>query len=34
VWARPAVKSPANCSACHPGADSGHYDDDTVTVPR
>jgi hypothetical protein len=34
VWARLAVKSPANCSACHPGADSGHYDDDTVTVPR
>lgn len=34
VWARPAVKSPANCAACHPGADSGGYDDDTATVPR
>jgi hypothetical protein len=34
VWSRSAVKSPANCSACHPGADSGHYNDATVTVPR
>lgn len=34
VWARPAVKGPANCAACHPAADQGQYDDDTVTVPR
>jgi cytochrome c553 len=34
VWARPAVKSPANCSACHPAAERGGYDDDAVTVPR
>ena len=34
VWARPAIEGPANCSACHPAADRGHYDDDTVTVPR
>jgi Dihaem cytochrome c len=34
VWARPAIKSPANCSACHPAAERGHYDDDSVMVPR
>jgi hypothetical protein len=34
VWTRPAVKTPANCSACHSGADRGQYDDDTVTVPQ
>ena len=34
VWARPAIKSPANCGACHPGAERGHYDDDTVRIPR
>ena len=34
VWARPAVKGPANCGACHPAADAGQYDDDTVEVPR
>ena len=34
VWARPAIKSRANCSACHAGADHGDYDDDTVRIPR
>jgi hypothetical protein len=34
VWTRPAVKSPANCSACHAGAERGDYDDDTVRIPR
>ena len=34
VWARPAIKSRANCSACHAGADRGNYDDDTVRIPR
>jgi hypothetical protein len=34
VWARPAVKSAANCAACHPGAERGQFDDDTAVVPR
>ena len=34
VWARPAIKSPANCSACHGDAERGNYDDDTVRIPR
>lgn len=34
VWARPAIRSSANCSACHTGAERGHYDDDTVRIPR
>lgn len=33
VWARPAVKSPANCGACHAGAGRGDYDDDGVRIP-
>lgn len=33
VWKHPGVKSPANCSACHPGADQGDYDDDRLQVP-
>jgi hypothetical protein len=34
VWARPAIKSPTNCSACHAGAERGDFDDDTVRIPR
>jgi hypothetical protein len=34
AWGRPAVKSPANCGACHPAAERGRYDEDTVAVPR
>jgi hypothetical protein len=34
VWRRPAVRSPANCSACHPRADQGDFDDDHVRIPR
>ena len=34
VWARQAIKSPANCSACHAGAERGDYDDDTVRIPQ
>jgi nitrate/TMAO reductase-like tetraheme cytochrome c subunit len=34
VWARPAIKSPANCAACHARAERGDYDDDTVRIPR
>jgi hypothetical protein len=34
IWRRPEVKTPANCAACHPGADRGSFDDDTVRLPR
>jgi hypothetical protein len=34
AWGRPAIKTAANCPACHPSAADGHYDDDTVSVPR
>lgn len=33
VWKRASVKSPANCSACHGGADKGDFDEDRVRVP-
>lgn len=34
VWKRAAVKSPANCAACHGGAERGDYDEDGVRIPR
>lgn len=34
VWKRPAVKSPANCSACHAQADQGDFNEHKVHVPR
>jgi hypothetical protein len=34
VWQRPAVKSPANCAACHPGAEQGDFEEHRVRVPR
>jgi hypothetical protein len=33
VWKHAAVKSAANCAACHPGADHGDYDDDSLRFP-
>jgi hypothetical protein len=33
VWKHASVKSPANCAACHAGAERGHYDDDTLKIP-
>ena len=33
-WTSTAVKSAANCGACHPGADRGSFDEQTVRVPR
>ena len=33
VWKLASVKSAANCSACHAGADRGDYDDDHVKLP-
>jgi len=34
VWKRPAVKSAANCGACHKGADAGDFDEDHVHIPK
>jgi len=34
VWKRESVKSPANCHACHQGADQGDFDDDNVRIPK
>lgn len=34
AWKRPAVKSAANCSACHGQADQGDFDEDNVRIPR
>jgi hypothetical protein len=34
TWRLPAVKSPANCAACHGGAEQGDFDEDRVRIPR
>ena len=34
VWQRPAVKSSANCSACHARADQGDFNEHAVRIPR
>jgi hypothetical protein len=34
TWKRPAVKSAANCPACHARADQGVFDEDDVRIPR
>ena len=34
VWRLPSVKSPANCAACHTGADEGRFDDDDLRMPE
>jgi hypothetical protein len=34
VVARPAVRSIANCAACHQGAARWDFDEDRVTIPR
>jgi hypothetical protein len=33
VWKLASVKSPANCAACHTGADRGDFDDDRLRFP-
>lgn len=33
VWKHAAIKSPANCGACHSGADRGDFDDDNIRLP-
>jgi Dihaem cytochrome c len=32
--ARPAIRSMANCTACHPGAESWDFDEDRAKIPR
>lgn len=34
AWRRPAIKSAANCSACHEGAAQGDYNEHAVRIPR
>jgi hypothetical protein len=33
VWSLPAVKSPANCGACHRGAENGDYSERSIRIP-
>lgn len=33
-WKNPKIKSPANCGACHPKAESGDFSEDDVKIPR
>ena len=34
MWSRPPITSPANCTACHPGAGRGNFDEHAVRLPR
>lgn len=34
VWKNPRVKSPANCAACHPGAERGDYSERDIRIPK
>jgi hypothetical protein len=34
VWRRASVRGPANCNACHAGAEQGRFSDDEVRIPR
>ena len=34
VWKRESVKSPANCSACHPRAEQGDFNEHQVHIPK
>ncbi|MDF3881071.1 diheme cytochrome c [Cupriavidus basilensis] len=34
VWLRPAVKSAANCAACHTRANQGDFNEHYVRIPR
>lgn len=33
VWQHPSVRSPAQCAACHRGAEGGRYDEDELRAP-
>ena len=34
VWKNPKVKSPANCQACHAGAENGDFSERNIKIPR
>lgn len=34
IWARPGIKSAANCAACHSRADQGDFDERHIRIPR
>jgi len=34
VWKRESVGSPANCAACHKGAETGRFDEHGVRIPK
>lgn len=34
VWKRAAIRSAANCAACHTGAEQGDFNEHTVRIPR
>jgi hypothetical protein len=34
TWTHPAVRSAANCAACHPQAERGDFDEHAVRIPR
>ncbi len=34
IWMRPAVKSAANCAACHTQADQGDFNEHNIRIPR
>lgn len=34
VWKRPAIKSPANCAACHVNAAAGDYSERSIRIPK
>lgn len=34
TWKLPAVKSAANCAACHPQADQGDFNERRIRIPR
>jgi cytochrome c553 len=34
IWKNSAVKSPANCMACHTAADTGGYSERTLRLPK
>lgn len=34
VWQRESVKSPANCSACHQGAERGDFEERNINIPK
>lgn len=34
IWKRESVKSPANCMACHGGADKGDFNENSIRIPK